>query len=373
MKILTLVAAYTTRPDISELRAMESADAYPRASLFAESLNSDLLDERFLEKRTGKRYDLYKKLPTAAAQLIEAYLIKNNYDAVISWSERLGFPFAVLLKMTGVGIPHVSIASWISKPKTSFVLKLGQSRIDKLILMSSMQYAVALERLRLPTTRVVLLKWPIDQLFWRPTAVATDMISTAGREMRDYGTLIQAMAGIDIKCHIAANAVAGKKDAWMADISNLDPAQYNITIGKKTYPELRAMYARSRFVVVPLYPTDTDNGTTTILEAMAMGKAVICTRVRGQADVIQEGITGMFVPPQDPRALREAIHYLWNNPEIAERMGRAGRKHIEQYHTLDAWVARVKSIVEEVIEERERRGRFVRHVPQPEKPNAIVP
>ena len=80
-----------------------------------------------------------------------------------------------------------------------------------------------------------------------------------------------------------------------------------------------------------------------------MGKAVICSRVKGQADVIQEGRTGIFVPPNDPRALHEAIEFLWNNPTEAKRMGEEARRHIEKFHTLDGWVEIVKEIVEEAI------------------------
>jgi glycosyltransferase involved in cell wall biosynthesis len=216
--------------------------------------------------------------------------------------------------------------------------------------MSSIQYNFALNVIHLPTSRVRLLKWPVDQKFWRPMNGENDMICSVGREMRDYGTLLEAMDGLDIRCHIAANASAGKTDAWQKDLDGDGAStRKNITVGKKSYNELRDLYARSRFVVVPLLPTDTDNGTTTVLEAMAMGKAVICSRVKGQADVIQEGRTGIFVPPNDPRALHEAIEFLWNNPTEAKRMGEEARRHIEKFHTLDGWVEIVKEIVEEAI------------------------
>jgi glycosyltransferase involved in cell wall biosynthesis len=106
--------------------------------------------------------------------------------------------------------------------------------------------------------------------------------------------------------------------------------------------------------VIPLHPTDTDNGVTAMTEAMAMGKAVICTRVDGQRDVLEDGVNGIFVPPGDPRALRQAIDYLWTHPEECERMGREGRKRIEKFHTIDAFVARVRSAVEDAIAEQPR-------------------
>jgi len=60
--------------------------------------------------------------------------------------------------------------------------------------------------------------------------------------------------------------------------------------------ELRDLYARSRFVVAPLVPSESDNGVTVILEAMVMGKPVVCSRTRGQVDVVQDGVTGIYVP-----------------------------------------------------------------------------
>jgi glycosyltransferase involved in cell wall biosynthesis len=121
----------------------------------------------------------------------------------------------------------------------------------------------------------------------------------------------------------------------------------NITVGYLNPAELRGMYARSRFVVIPLLPTDMDNGLTTILEAMAMGKAIVCSRTKGQVDVIIQGKTGIFVTQGDPKALREAIEYLWDHPEIAEEMGREGRKLVEEKFTWDQFVNNIKSFAEE--------------------------
>jgi glycosyltransferase involved in cell wall biosynthesis len=126
----------------------------------------------------------------------------------------------------------------------------------------------------------------------------------------------------------------------------------NITVSLLSFAELKSLYNRSRFVVVPLEDTDTDNGITTIEEAMAMGKAVICSRTRGQVDLVRDGVTGLLVPPGNPQALRDAILFLWNNPEAANTMGRAGRKLIEAEHTIDAFVRSIENIVESVILER---------------------
>ena len=123
----------------------------------------------------------------------------------------------------------------------------------------------------------------------------------------------------------------------------------NITQGRMTLPQLRELYARSRVVIVPLLHSDTDNGVTCILEAMAMGKPVICSRTRGQVDVIQDGVTGLYVPVGDAVALRAAIASLWNDPDRARQMGLNARSYIEKYHTLEMFTATVRTAAEAAL------------------------
>jgi glycosyltransferase involved in cell wall biosynthesis len=109
------------------------------------------------------------------------------------------------------------------------------------------------------------------------------------------------------------------------------------------------MYAHARFVVIPLLPTFRDSGITVVTEAMAMGKAIICSRIQGQIEFLEEGVTGIFVPPGDAQALREAIEYLWNHPDVAEQMGMEGRRRAEEIFALTQFVANVRQIVDDVI------------------------
>ena len=77
-----------------------------------------------------------------------------------------------------------------------------------------------------------------------------------------------------------------------------------------------------------------------------MERAVICSRTPGQTDVVVDGETGIYVPPGDPQALRNAIDYLLEHPAEAERMGRAGRRRVEQLMSLDCYVERLRDIVQ---------------------------
>ncbi|MDI6802826.1 MAG: glycosyltransferase family 4 protein [Bacteroidota bacterium] len=346
MKVLTLVSLGMGRPDRATLLEKEATDKYPRVSLYEQILNSDMLDEKYLEKIPVWRKLLYKPFPIFIKQVFEAFFICHKYDIVVSWAERLCYPFALLLKLTGRRIPHITLNSWVSHPKKVKLLKFTQSHIDKILLWSSVQKNIAINQIGIPETKIEFIRKFADQQFFRPIDIKTETICAVGSEMRDYPTLVKAMNGLDIRCHIATGTTRGKLFDTVKALYDIDNLPANITIGAKGYFDLRDLYARSRFVVVPVLPTDTDNGLTCILESMAMGKAVICSRTQGQVDVIQEGITGIFVPPQDPQALREAILNLWNNPELAVQMGKAARKYLEENHTLEQFIYRVKQIIE---------------------------
>jgi glycosyltransferase involved in cell wall biosynthesis len=352
MRTLTILTTGLKKADRRELLRKEEADESPRATLFEIALNADLLEERFLQAAPRIRRLFYACIPKVIAQVIEAYCIRHNYDAVISWSDPHALLFASLLKLTRSRTPHIALMFWISKPRKAAILKRVYSHIDRIVLWTSTHRDFAVNTLRIPPSKIKFIRYYVDQQFWRPMLTETDMICSVGVEMRDYPTLIEAMRGLDIRCHIAAGPARGKVFSTVKAIYENGTLPPNISVGLLSALELRRLYARSRFVVVPLLPSDSDNGLTTILEAMAMGKAVICSRTRGQVDVIQDGRTGIFVPQGDPEVLQKAIEYLWKHPDEAEKMGGEAREYIEENNTWDHFVHTVKSIVEEVIREK---------------------
>lgn len=69
----------------------------------------------------------------------------------------------------------------------------------------------------------------------------------------------------------------------------------------------------------------------TIIEAMASGKPVIASDIRGCREEVSHGITGLLVPVRDAEALGKAIVDVLNSPDLARSMGEKGRGRAEQY------------------------------------------
>jgi sugar transferase (PEP-CTERM/EpsH1 system associated) len=73
-----------------------------------------------------------------------------------------------------------------------------------------------------------------------------------------------------------------------------------------------------------------------ILEAMAAGKPVVTTRVGGNPEAVEDGVTGLLVPPGDSAALGQAIAALVRDPARARAMGEEGRRRVERMFSLEA-------------------------------------
>jgi glycosyltransferase involved in cell wall biosynthesis len=89
-----------------------------------------------------------------------------------------------------------------------------------------------------------------------------------------------------------------------------------------------------------------------ILQAQAMGRAVVATTVGGIPEVVQDGVNGLLVPPRDASALAEKMTLLLNNPSLRRRLGAAARAHVETEFSLDDMGRRLLWLYEDVEHRR---------------------
>jgi glycosyltransferase involved in cell wall biosynthesis len=227
--------------------------------------------------------------------------------------------------------------------KRVFFKPLGAStRMDHVLVYSTSEERHAIDRLGIPDARVSRIFFHADQHFFRPRDGAVDprLVCAAGQLLRDYGCLVDAVRGLDVTVQIAAGS------PWIDHTLRPEgPLPTNVTWGKLDRYELRELYAHSALAVVPIKENPYQTGIATILEMMSMGKCVVATRTQGQTDTIVDGETGVYVPPGDPVALREAIERLLAVPREAARIGRNARRFIEERASLDHFVDRVQEAV----------------------------
>jgi glycosyltransferase involved in cell wall biosynthesis len=86
-----------------------------------------------------------------------------------------------------------------------------------------------------------------------------------------------------------------------------------------------------------------------VLDAMAMGLAVVGTRAGGIPEAVVHGQTGLLVPPADPGALAQAIVRLLKAPEERSRYGRAAQARVSEHFGVDRLVEGTIGVYEEVL------------------------
>lgn len=312
----------------------------------------DILDYADVDADVTPAVRLARKLGGRDAALAAlAFARRSEYDVIFSNGENVGIPLALLLGTLPRAAGHVTIGHRLStrKKQIFFQVLKAQRRLDKIFVYAQAQYDWGVDRLGIAPETLALIPFHADDRFYRPLPVPVNphQICSAGLEWRDYPTLIEAVAALpDLSVKLAAASPWSKHEdqtAGRALPPNVDARRYD-------YLALRALYAESSFVVVPLRETDFQAGVTTILEAMAMGKAVIATRTTGQTDVITDGENGLVVAPGDAAGLRVAITRLRGDQALRERLGRNARRWVEENATLDRWAVRLTESICETAE-----------------------
>ncbi|GAA1995003.1 glycosyltransferase family 4 protein [Catenulispora subtropica] len=371
-RILVMVSAGWFPPYLEEVAEQAKAGERPKVWLYDLPYDMTVLDQRFVTGPSRLRRAVYGRLPLPLAFAAEAFRVRRRYDAIFAWgAEASSLPLGLALRFTrrSKRTPLVGLYSWISSGNKARLLRLAWPGFKTLILPPTAQAEFATKRLKVPAERIVSPKWVVDTDFFNaePATPPEDgtgdqdvaMICSAGREMRDFATLIAALDGTGLRCHIAGSLVAGMDDKWRAELGDRGERvglPDGVTFGPLTPVEMRDLYARSRFVVLPLHPSDTDNGISCMIEAFAMGRTVICTRVEGQRDALVAGVNGVFVPAHDAAALRTEILDLIADPERAEKMGREARRLAETEFGMTRWVAALTEVIDAAVPGRHARG-----------------
>lgn len=323
----------------------------PRADYFelAGALDADLLDHAGAAEQTGRLGPLLRRIGGDTITLATAcFRRRHDYEVVFTDSERVGMVYAVLCRISRRNPRHVMIGHRLSPRKKVLAHRLLgiRRRVDHVVVYASRQRDVAVDLLGYRPEQVSVVPFMVDTMFWHPRDLMTrprgrPMICSAGQELRDYPTFVEAVRGLDVDVVIAAASPWSKRADTSAEL-DIPP---NVRVTQLTPFDLRQLYAEASVVVVPIQETDFQAGITTILEAMSMWRPVICTRTEGQTDTIVDGETGVYVKPADPTALRAAIERLMTESSDAARLAAGAHDWVCQHADIEVYARRLAAIV----------------------------
>jgi glycosyltransferase involved in cell wall biosynthesis len=165
----------------------------------------------------------------------------------------------------------------------------------------------------------------------------------AGRltPFKGVGTLLEAIARLQ-----PAQPLLIVGDGPSRDDLGVSAARLGLTnvrfLGHRSGDDLRALIAGAMFVVVP--SEWYENCPYAVLEAFALGKPVVATAIGGIPELIEDGVTGVLVPPSDPDALAAALQQMCSIGAPLPDMGRAARQHVERSHGAEQHIAAISGV-----------------------------
>jgi glycosyltransferase involved in cell wall biosynthesis len=116
--------------------------------------------------------------------------------------------------------------------------------------------------------------------------------------------------------------------------------------------ELERTIASSRFTVLPSHAYETLGKT--ILESYAEARAVVATDLGSRRELVHPGRTGLLYRTGDVEQLASAIRFLSSQPELADKMGRAGREQLRDRYTPEAHYEALIGLYERVVDRKKR-------------------
>jgi glycosyltransferase involved in cell wall biosynthesis len=194
--------------------------------------------------------------------------------------------------------------------------------------------------------RLATIPLGVDDRWFSPRAepAGRPLVLAVGKDLaRDFATFAEAVAQSDVEAQIVAlpRNVEGV----------LIPA--NARVRQVSLTELRDLYARAACVVIPQYGDSfvygADGGLTVLLEAMAMGRPVVATDRELIREYVNHDVDALLVPPEDPAALRDAIHSVLADRALSERLGAAARARVEREHSTRGFATQLARLLESVV------------------------
>jgi glycosyltransferase involved in cell wall biosynthesis len=158
---------------------------------------------------------------------------------------------------------------------------------------------------------------------------AAVLVGFAGRIVRDKGIIELAQAWMELRIkyphlHLVVAGEAENQDPIPVDAREILKSDPRIHLIGQCQDIVR-FYAACDIIVLPTYREGFPN---VLLEAAAMGRPCVATRVPGCTDAVIDGVTGTLVPPYDAAGLAAGIGVYVTDPGLRRLHGAAGRARV---------------------------------------------
>ena len=264
-------------------------------------------------------------LRRAPGQHLHAHFIDRAATVALVASRLLDIPYSVTAHASDIYVNPVLLKEKLARAKfvstctaynRSYLSQFGKDLFNHKLLC--IYHGLELDRYvyeqRTNSTRPIILS--VGQLQERKGL--SYLVEACGK-LRDRG--------IQFECRIIGEGPL--RPTLQDQIQRLGLENFVRLLGALPHEEVIAQYQEATVFTLPAIlgkDGDRDGIPNVILEALSMGLPVVSTSHSGIPEVIEEGVNGLLVPPEDASALSVALERLICDPEMGSVFGKAGRQ-----------------------------------------------
>lgn len=296
---------------------------------------------------------LYKRVRDTWRATWRVLACRQPYDVLYATHTR-GIEPIVLLR--ALGLYRKPIVVWHHQPivkarslPRELLARLFYKGLDHMIFFSERLVADSMRSRKADAARMSVARWGADLDFYdrlRPDGREPSRFISTGKERRDYVTLTAAFARTGLPLSLYAQE---QRRAYFETLPL--PRGTRLVYCDHLMPyEISLRVAQSRCVCVCCQRSDYTVGLTTVVEALALGLPVLCTRNPTMpVDLEKEGC-GLWIEPGDTQGWADATRYIDTHPAEAREMGQRGRRLAEREYNVERCARDAEAALRKALE-----------------------
>lgn len=309
-----------------------------------------------IEMVMNRHCDTSRRWLLSLNTLWQVLTCREHYDVLYGNAFR-GLELLIFLRALGlyrkpIVVWHHQPVKKAHNPLREMVARLFYRGIDRMFFFSDKLIADSLLSCKARRERMYVAHWGADLAYYDTLAgeegaqSRTSTFITTGKELRDMPTLVKAFSRTTARLDIyVSRSYLGDDYEDVFSHLQLTPNIRLEYIQGMAFREMSRKVNRAGCVVICCQRSNYTVGLTTVVEALALGLPIICTRNEQMPmDIEREGC-GIWVDVGDVEGWRRAIGFIADNPDKAREMGRKGRLLAERLYNIEHCAAEIAGVM----------------------------
>lgn len=280
------------------------------------------------------------------ADYLHAHFASGAASAAWAAAHTAGLPFGFTAHAQDI---FLKVNPWLTEKALAAALPVTISEFHRRFLLERLGSRAG--------GRLEVIRCGVDLRVFAPSGdPPTHDVTAVGRlvEKKGFDVLIRALAQLPEprpSCRIIGEGP--ERAALERLVRELGLAASVRFLGALAHPTVRAEMDRGRLFVLPCRIAadgDRDGVPVVLMEALALGKPVISSRVAGIPELVVDGWTGLLTEADRPNQVAAAIARLLTEPALTRSLAEAGRVHIKTYHDVQKNTAQLAERIAAVVQ-----------------------